>query len=137
MNLYWKAQIVAMIGMAAFGTERWVRHEMHLRDTLPVTATVEKIDRTCLLVDSRTGATAYGECGQRAFFNSQAYAGGKRTDLEGKAEVSITYTAPQDGSFQPGTIHYTGHDDAFYQLKAGDSVAIRVARNDPTHFTLD
>ena len=137
MNLYWKAQIVATMGMAAFGAQRWIKHELHLRDTAPTMATVEKIDRTCLLVDNQSGATAYGSCGQRDFFNRQAYAGGKRADLEGKARVSIMYTAPQDGSFHPGELNYTGHDDRFYELKAGDQLPIRVDKADPAHFTLD
>ena len=47
------------------------------------------------------------------------------------------YTAPQDGSFHPGTLNFSGHDDAFYQLKAGDPIAIRVATADPAQFTLD
>ena len=137
MNLYWKAQIVATIGMAGFGAWHWGEYQLYLRDTLPVTATVETVDRTCHLVDTNSGATAYGSCGQRAFFNKQAFASGKRADLEGKAVVKIIYTAPQDGSFHPGTLNYTGHDDAFYDLKAGDPIAIRVDKSDPAHFTLD
>ena len=137
MNLYWKAQIVATIGMAAFGAWHWGQHQLHLRNTLPVTATVEQVDRTCLLADTNSDAVAYGDCGQRDFFNRQAFASGKRADLEGKAVVKIMYTAPQDGSFHPGTLNFTGHDDAFYQLKAGDPIAIRVATADPAQFTLD
>ena len=137
MNLYWKAQVVATLGFALYGANRWVQNEMHLHNTLPAVATVEKISRTCLLKDSRTGATKYGGCGGREFLNEQAYRNGKREDLEGKAAVSITYTAPQDGSFQTGRLDYTGHDDQFYQLKAGDRISIRVERKNPVHFTLD
>jgi hypothetical protein len=137
MNLYWKAQIVATIAFALYGANTWARHEMHLRDTLPVVATVEKITRTCLLKDTQSDATKYGDCGGREYFNAQAYRDGKREDLEGKAVVSIIYTAPQDGSFQAGRLNFTGHDDSFYRLKAGDRIPIRVDRKDPARFTLD
>ena len=137
MNLYWKAQIVATLGMGGFGAWHWVQRQQRLNNTLPVTATVEKIDRTCLLVDNGSGATAYGSCGQRAFFNQQAFRNGKREDLEGKASVTIFYTAPQDGSFQSGSIALTGHDDGFYDLKAGDPMPIRVDKADPAHFSTD
>lgn len=137
MNLYWKAQIVATLGMGAFGAWHWVERRMHLNATLPVSATVERIDRTCLLVDNDTGASGYGSCGQRAFFNKQAFANGHREDLEGTAKVTLFYTAPQDGSFQSGSLKFTGHDDAFYDLKAGDPLPIRVDKADPAIFTID
>ena len=137
MNLYWKAQIVATTGFAIYGTYAWIQHQAHIRDTAPAMATVEKIDRTCLLKDTQTGAQKYGDCGGRAFFNAQAYRDGKREDLEGKAVVLIMYTAPQDGSFQSGELNFNGHQDPFYQLKAGDHLPIRVDRHDAAHFTLD
>jgi len=135
MNLYWKAQIVATLAFAIYGANSWVRHEMYLRDTLPTVANVEKITRTCLLKDTRSDRTKYGDCGGPEFFNAQAYRNGKREDLEGKAVVVIMYTAPQDGSFQAGRLNFTGHDDPFYQLKAGDHIPIRVDRRDPASFT--
>jgi hypothetical protein len=137
MNLYWKAQIVASLGLAAYGAHSWLNREIHLRDTQPAVATVEKIARTCLLEDTQTGATMRGDCGGRAFFNAQAYRNGKREDINGDAVVSIMYTAPQDGSFQSGRLNFTGHDDQFYELKAGDRIPIRVDRKDPARFTLD
>ena len=137
MNLYWKAQIVATMGFAIYGGYAWARHEMHLRDTAPAVATVEKISRTCLLKDTQTGQTGYGDCGGRDFFNAQAYAKGKREDIEGKAVVTLMYTAPQDGSFQSGQLNFNGHEDPFYEMKAGDRLPIRVDKRDPAHFTLD
>ena len=50
--------------------------------------------------------------------------------------VHVSYTAPQNGSYQTGEFTLTGHDDAFYSLRAGDEVEILVSKSDPTKISL-
>ena len=55
----------------------------------------------------------------------------KRNKLvDGTADVHVTYRAP-DGSFQTGTVTYTGQEDEFYELKAGDPLPIMVDAENP------
>ena len=56
----------------------------------------------------------------------------KRTkQVQGTALVHVSYVAPQDGSVHSATLEFDGRDDEFYELKAGDEVDIRIAKNDP------
>ena len=57
--------------------------------------------------------------------------GKRKMDVDGKAVVKVTYTAPQDGSYQTSQLRYDGRDDAFYKLKAGDQIDILVSNDDP------
>ena len=61
---------------------------------------------------------------------------GKRAkDVDGKAVVKISYTAPQDGSYQTAELRYDGRDERFYTLKAGDQIDIMVSNEDPSKVT--
>lgn len=50
----------------------------------------------------------------------------------GKAIVKVSYTAPQDGSYQTSQLEFTGRDEEFYKLKAGDQIDILVSNEDRT-----
>jgi len=110
-------------------------------------ATVATIDHTCEIIekvsreveDPRGGggtiqateqSTRKGECKSVGEWKEVR---AKRDKLvEGTADVHVTYRAP-DGSFQTGTVTYTGRDDEFYELKAGDSLPIMVDAENPKH----
>lgn len=113
---------------------------------VPTEATVATIDHTCEIIekvsrqvkDPRGGggtieateqSTRKGECKSVGEWKEVR---SKRDKLvEGTADVHVTYRAP-DGSFQTGTVTYTGRDDEFYELKAGDPLPIMVDAEDPT-----
>ena len=113
---------------------------------LPAKATVTTIDRTCEIIESITREvddprasghklkaqemkTRTGDC---ASVEEWAEVRHKRTKkVVGTAAVHVDYQAPQDGSFHSATLSFTGRDDEFYELRAGDSVDILVAKDDP------
>ena len=105
---------------------------------LPAKATVTMIDRTCGIVrtykheidDPRsegktvmaTDKTEFtkGEC--KSLDEWQEVRKKRTRDIDGEAVVHVDYSAPQDGSAHSGTLTYTGRDDEFYALNAGDTV---------------
>ncbi len=113
---------------------------------LPAQATVTTIDHKCEIIESVTrdiddprgsGAkiqaqelhTSTGECKS---VEEWADVRSKRTkNVNGTAAVHVDYQAPQDGSYHSATLIFTGSDDEFYELKAGDRIAIMVAKADP------
>ena len=52
--------------------------------------------------------------------------------VSGKAVVHVTYVSPKDHTTQTATLNFDGRDDEFYELKAGDRIAILVANSNPT-----
>ena len=62
---------------------------------------------------------------------ANAPAGKRKRDVDGKAVVKVSYTAPQDGSYQTSELRFDGRDDEFYQLKAGDQIDVLVSNDDP------
>lgn len=114
---------------------------------LPAQATVTTIDRTCDIIETITRdiddprgsgvklkaqemKSIKGECKSAAEWDEVRT---KRTKLvQGTAAVHVDYRAPQDGSYHSATLNFTGRDDEFYELKAGDTVAILVSAKDPT-----
>ena len=112
----------------------------------PVKATVVMIDRQCEIVEStrrqiddprgsgvkldaaemRTGKAECKSVGEWQEVRT------KRSKIvDGTAAVHVEYQAPQDGSFQTATLNFTGRDDEFYKLNAGDTIDILVASDDP------
>ena len=47
--------------------------------------------------------------------------------------MKVSYTAPQDGSYQTSQIEFTGREEEFYKLKAGDQIDILVSNEDKTN----
>lgn len=113
---------------------------------LPAKATVSMIDRTCDIVtttttkvddprgsgvklDSATKDLHKGDCKSVAEWDEVRTK--KKERISGTAIVHVDYQAPQDGSYHSTTLEFTGRDDEFYDLKAGDRIEIRVAKDDP------
>jgi hypothetical protein len=59
----------------------------------------------------------------------------RRKKIAGSETVHLTYTAPQDGSYRTAELKFSGGDDEFYQLQAGDEVHILVSNSDPSKIT--
>ena len=113
---------------------------------LPVKATVTTIDRTCEIIETIThevddprapghklkaqeSNSMTGECDS---VEEWAEVKSKRSKkVAGTAKVHVDYQAPQDGSYHSATLNFTGRDDEFYTLRAGDSVDILVAKDNP------
>ena len=47
--------------------------------------------------------------------------------INGRAIVKVSYTAPQDGSYQTSQLEFTGRDEEFYKLEAGDQIEVLVS----------
>ena len=62
---------------------------------------------------------------------SKAPNGKRKMDVDGKAVVKVSYSAPNDGSYQTSQLRFDGRDDEFYTLKAGDQIDILVSNDDP------
>jgi len=111
---------------------------------VPVTATVTTIDRVCTIIETRSSddpevskltkgrpvqTSRQGDCNE---VEEWAEVKRKRSkSVDGKADIHFLYQGP-DGHEHSGTLSYTGRDDEFYQVKAGDNLPIRVAEDDPT-----
>ncbi len=111
---------------------------------VPTTATVTTIDRTCTIIeqsmpedpevrqltkDRPVQSSRKGDCNE-----VEEWAEVKRTRskrVEGEAEIHFLYAGP-DGQQRQGSLTYSGADDEFYEIKAGDSLPIRVAKDDPS-----
>ena len=102
----------------------------------PAKATVFLVDRECRFDrEYEGGKTEFvtQSCNATDEFETIAKApdGKRKMDVDGKAVVKVTYTAPQDGSYQTWQLRYDGRDDEFYKLKAGDQIDILVSNDDP------
>jgi hypothetical protein len=111
---------------------------------VPTTATVTTIDRSCVIIEERmpddpelmaktkgrpVQTSRKGDCNE-----VEEWAEVKRNrskQVDGEAEIHFLYTA-SDGKQREGSLRFTGRDDEFYELKAGDPINIRVAEDDPT-----
>jgi hypothetical protein len=104
-------------------------------------ATVFRIDRECGFTRRYEGGKqeqVREDCGSTGEFKEIAsHADKRKEDVEGKAVVKVSYTAPQDGSYHTSELRFDGRDDQFYTLKAGDEVAILVSNDDPNKIRLD
>ena len=113
---------------------------------VPTTATVSMIDRTCDIItttttkvddprgtgvqlDSQTKEAHKGDC--KSVDEWEEVRTKKKQQVSGTATVHVDYQAPQDGSYHSATLEFTGRDDEFYDLKAGDRIEIRVAKDNP------
>lgn len=99
-------------------------------------ASVFLIDRQCKFDRKYEGGKSEmvtQSCNATDEFKSIAKApGGKRKmDIDGKAVVKVSYTAPQDGSYQTSELRFDGRDEEFYELKAGDQIDVLVSNDDP------
>ncbi len=102
----------------------------------PAKATVFLVDRECRFTREYEGGkkeTVTESCNSTDEFKSIASApeGKRKMDVDGKAVVKVSYTAPQNGSYQTSQLRYDGRDDEFYRLKAGDQIDVLVSNDDP------
>ena len=113
---------------------------------LPAKATVTLIDRKCQILETVKNQTtdprgnpikvqmevnrSTGEC--KSVDEWEQLRKKRSKDVQGTATVHVDYQAPQDGSAHSGTLTFTGRDDEFYKLNAGDSLDIIVAAKDPS-----
>ena len=102
---------------------------------------VFRIDRECAFTRHYEGGKqekVRQDCGATREFKDIAANASKRSkDVDGTAVVKVSYTAPQDGSYQTAELKFDGRDDLFYKLKAGDELPILVSNDDPGKITLD
>jgi hypothetical protein len=105
----------------------------------PAKATVSTIDRTCDFIETSTiqgvksSRAMTDECNSTDEWDNRrdAVNAQRARKVSGRAVVHITYTAPQDGSYQSADLHFTGSDDEFYSLQAGSEIDILVSNSDP------
>ena len=97
-------------------------------------ATVFLIDRMCKFDRKYSDGkreVVTESCDSTEEFKSVTRADGSRKmDVDGKAVVKVSYTAPQDGSYQTSQLQFDGRDDEFYELKAGDEIEVLVSNED-------
>ena len=125
------AAVVFIIGMAGY---RAIDRASNYK---PAKATVYEIDRKCDIVETTTSSdgkkssrTYNGEC--KSIDAWQTAAAKRDHSISGTATIKVSYTAPQDGSSQTSELHFTSRDDEFYDLHAGDEVAVLVSNSDPS-----
>jgi len=122
------AAILFILGMAGYNAiDRSTNYK-------PARASVFVIDRKCDIVETTTSSTSKStriysdDCKSIEAWDS---ARAKRDKgISGQATVKVSYTAPQDGSYQTSELHFTARDSEFYDLKAGDEIDILVSNED-------
>ena len=115
-------------------------------ETVAGKATVSTIDRTCEIIETNTRQvddprakgskldaaemkSTTGDCKSVEEWDEVRT---KRTKkVQGTALVHVNYVAPQDGLTHSATLEFDGRDDEFYELRAGDEIDIRIAKDDP------
>ena len=110
----------------------------------PADATVFRIDRTCSFTrvyqggpEKKPSEQVEQDCSATDEFKAIASSAKRQKDVDGKAVVKVSYTAPQDHGYHTGELRFDGHDDQFYALMAGDTVKILVANKNPDKIRLD
>lgn len=130
--------MLATVGFIAIGTT--VSAVNRSSNYAPAEATVFVIERQCDFTrthsDGRTEKVTQS-CNATDDFKKMRGGKGRALDIAGKAEVKLSYTAPQDGSYRTASLHFTGRDDEFYSLKADDKVKILVANENLDKIMLD
>jgi len=120
--------LVLVIGVAnVAGGSNWA----------PAKASIYLIDRNCRIIESTYGSD-YKRKSTRVYTDScssidqwQKVRKKRDKDVSGTAVVHLNYTVPQTGQSQTGDLKFDGHDDEFYQLKAGDEIDILVSKSNP------
>jgi hypothetical protein len=103
----------------------------------PAKASVFMIDRMCDIIETttssdgqKTSRTYNDNCKSIGAWEKASAAHDK--SIAGKATVKVSYTAPQNGSYQTSELHFTSRDDEFYDLQAGDQIDVLVSNDDPS-----
>ena len=137
MNYSLSGAVAAMVFVAGVGVYTTIDRGMNYQ---PAKASIVTIDRTCDFTettrtpDGKTTARAITDaCSSTDEFAKIREKRSKR--ISGEAVFHVSYTAPQDGSYRTSTLKFTGRDDEFYTLKAGDEIDVLVSKDDPTKIT--
>lgn len=128
-----RGAVVAMVLVVGVTVTTSIDRGMNYK---PAKATVFLVDRECRFDREYEGGKTESvtqSCNATDEFKSLAGApqGKRKMDVDGKAVVKVSYTAPQDGSYQTSQLRYDGRDEEFYELKAGDQIDILVSNDDP------
>jgi hypothetical protein len=125
----------AMVVVAVVGGYSAVDRSANFK---PATATITTIDRNCDIIETSYDAD-YKRKSSRTYRDTcnsiddwEKVKEKRDKDISGKAVVHVSYNAPQNGQSQMGELTFTGRDDEFYKLKAGDEIKILVSNSDPT-----
>jgi hypothetical protein len=133
MNYSLRGAVFAMVAIASLGAYSAINRSANWAEAK---ATISTIDRTCDFIETTVEDGHKSARGLTDSCNStdewEKVRAKRNKVVSGKAVVHVSYTAPQNGSYQTGELTLTGRDDEFYSLHAGDSVAILVSKADPT-----
>lgn len=126
-----RGTVFAMVMVAGIGAYSAIGRASNYA---PAKASVFMIDRKCQFVQTTAEPggrkTARGITDDCKSSEEWGEVREKRTkDVSGTAVVHIQYVAPQDGRSHTSQIEFTGRDDEFYAIKAGDEIEVLV-RND-------
>lgn len=128
------AAMLLVMGLAAYSVaDRAMNYK-------PAKASVSYIDRTCDFVETsekagvKTARSVTDSCDSTGEWDKvrAAVRDKRRKKIAGSETVHLTYSAPQDGSYRTAELKFTGSDDEFYELQAGDEVRILVSNSDPS-----
>jgi hypothetical protein len=126
--------VVAFVGIAAIGVFGAANRSSNYQTA---TASVFKIDRTCNFTETTTDPSGSvksvrglsDSCDSTGEWDKIRNDRSKR--ISGKATVYVQYVAPQDGQQHTAELKFTGRDDEFYEIKAGDQLKVLVRNDDP------
>jgi len=125
--------VVAFVAIAAIGGYGAANRSSNYP---PATASVFKIDRECDFTETTTDSS--GSKTARGLSDACDFTGDwdkVRTErskkISGRATVYVQYVAPQDGQSHTAERKFTGRDDEFYEIKAGDQLKVLVRNDDP------
>ena len=128
------AAMLLVMGLAAYSV---ANRAMNYK---PAKASVSYIDRTCDFLETteKAGVKTARALSDSATLRANGTRSAKRsaTSAERRSpaqrQCNLTSTAPQDGSYRTAELKFTGRDDEFYELQAGDEVRIMVNNSDPS-----
>ena len=134
MSYSLRGAVVAMGFVAIVGGYSAINRGMNFK---AAKASVFMIDRQCkfdrvwtdgkreMITDSCNSTDEFADL-------AKASPAKRKKKIDGKAIVKVSYAAPQDGSYQTSQLEFTGRDEEFYKLKAGDQIDILVSNEDRT-----
>lgn len=129
-----RGAVGTMVVLAGVGAYSAIDRGMNYQETK---ASVVMIDRLCNFTETTTEGD--GRTVARGLTDScsstdewEKVRETRSKVVSGTATIHLSYVAPQDGSQQTGQLRYTGRDDEFYEISAGDEIAILVDNEDPT-----
>ncbi|MEQ7873224.1 hypothetical protein ABDK56_04365 [Sphingomonas sp. ASV193] len=129
MTWYWRAQILFVTASALVGGWTWWKHHRFLAATVPVTATVETIERNCAF--DGDGTSAYAPCTRDQLAGRYRVDGNKTYYIIGSAAVKLDWTDPATGHPYDATVTIDGQDPRFYSAEIGDDWPVRFERAHP------